>query len=201
MLWFWRSLYRIISLLMQVCRKENTHFLSFFQIFSLISHIYRTPIVWKLLSQMPWGIESRPQRVRQDYWHEEIFEERRNALKKKNLSFFVLRFVWWEKDRSKSPLPLQALAGPHVVALWPRDTYGHSALLSASPKSHPSSPACSQDAAGEWSDQSLHSYRGWLREAHVSEGITRKNSGFLLVKGNGRLRSQRCWSHWSHHAT
>ena len=32
---------------------------------------------------MPWGIESRPQRVRQDYWHEEIFEERRNALKKK----------------------------------------------------------------------------------------------------------------------
>lgn len=66
----------IISLLMQVCRKENTHFLSFFQIFSLISHICRTLIVWKFLSQMPWGTESQPQRVRQDYQHEEIFERK-----------------------------------------------------------------------------------------------------------------------------
>ena len=85
MLWFWRSLYRIISLLMQVCRKENTHFLSFFPIFSLISHVCRTPIVWKFLSQMPWGRESRPQRVRQDYQHEEIFERRGEMPLKKSL--------------------------------------------------------------------------------------------------------------------
>ena len=172
-LWFWRSLYRIISLLMQVCRKENTHFLSFFQIFSLISHVCRTPMVWKLLSQMPWGIESRPQRVRQDYRHEEIFEERRNALKK-NLSFFVLCFVWWEKDRSKSPLPLQAL--------WPRDTYGHSALLSASPGATPRlQPAPRMQQVNGLTNHSTATGAGSGRRMYQKDfpGITRKNPGFL----------------------
>lgn len=55
-----------------------------------------------------------------------------------------------EKDQSKSPLPLQALVGPHVVALWPRDTYGHGAFFAVClPRNHPLSPACSQDAAGD----------------------------------------------------
>ena len=75
-----------------------------------------------------------------------------------------------EKDQSKSPRPLQAQVGPHVVALWPRDVYGHNDLLSASPGTIP----CPQPAPRmqvTWSDQSHHSYKDWLREAHVSEGL------------------------------
>ena len=161
-LWLWGSRYRITNLVTQVCWQENTHFLLFLQIFFLIHFTHLLDTYYVKVSApnaLRNKISATKSETRLLAWGN--IQERRgeNALKISPSSPSTLpgeqKVKLQDRDPSKFPPPLQALAGPHVIVLWPRDTCGYSAtrgysaLLSASPGTILSSAACSQDLAGD----------------------------------------------------